>query len=123
MLDLYISIFVSSDLWIFVGILIELYVLQCEHIMLLDLLKKGHPEPDKKIGSGVRAFQVRIHPQFKNRCFFIIRADESEDDFSFRKCVNQLLPLTENLQFKSEVNKLLARERGRGGKGGRKKRW
>ncbi|URE04047.1 Phytanoyl-CoA dioxygenase (PhyH) [Musa troglodytarum] len=28
-----------------------------EHMVLLDLLKKGHPEPAKKIGEGIEAFQ------------------------------------------------------------------
>ncbi|KAF5957644.1 hypothetical protein HYC85_004869 [Camellia sinensis] len=46
-----------------------------EQMVLLELLKKGHPEPEKKIGNGISAFQVRFHPQFKSRCFFIIRND------------------------------------------------
>lgn len=85
-----------------------------EHIVLLDLLKKGHLEPDRKIGTGVRAFQIRFHPQFKSRCFFVIREDGSVDDFSFRKCVDHIQPLPENMQVKHEANKNLAR----GGKGG-----
>lgn len=85
-----------------------------EHIVLLDLLKKGHLEPDRKIGPGVRAFQIRFHPQFKSRCFFVIREDGSVDDFSFRKCVDHILPLPENMQVKHEAKKDLAR----GGKGG-----
>lgn len=84
--------------------------------MLLELIKKGHTEPDKKIGPGVRAFQIRYHPRFKSRCFFIIREDDSEDDFSFRKCVNQILPLPENMQIKDNVNKAIGRGRG-GGRG------
>ncbi|XP_049409831.1 protein EMBRYO DEFECTIVE 514-like [Solanum stenotomum] len=85
-----------------------------EHIVLLDLLKKGHLEPDRKIGTGVRAFQIRFHPQFKSRCFFVIREDDSVDDFSFRKCVDHISPLPENMQVKHEANRDLAR----GGKGG-----
>lgn len=91
-----------------------LAVLQYEHIVLLDLLKKGHLEPDRKIGTGIRAFQIRYHPQFKSRCYFVIREDGSVDDFSFRKCVDHILPLPENMQVKHEANKDLAR----GGKGG-----
>ncbi|KAM3307888.1 protein EMBRYO DEFECTIVE [Capsicum chacoense] len=85
-----------------------------EHIVLLGLLKKGHLEPDRKIGTGIRAFQIRFHPQFKSRCFFVIREDGSVDDFSFRKCVDHILPLPENMQVKHDANKALAR----GGKGG-----
>ncbi|XP_059299887.1 protein EMBRYO DEFECTIVE 514-like [Lycium ferocissimum] len=90
-----------------------------EHIVLLDLLKKGHLEPERKIGTGIRAFQIRFHPQFKSRCFFVIREDGSVDDFSFRKCVDHILPLPENMQVKHEANKDLARG-GKGGGGGGK---
>ncbi|XP_071902393.1 uncharacterized protein [Coffea arabica] len=87
-----------------------------EHVMLLELIKKGHLEPDKKIGNGIRAFQVRYHPKFKSRCFFLTREDDSVDDFSFRKCVDHILPLPENMQVKHDVNKVLGG--GRGGKAG-----
>ncbi|KAL0001035.1 hypothetical protein SO802_014816 [Lithocarpus litseifolius] len=63
-----------------------------EQMVLVDLIKKGHPEPDKKIGGGINAFQVRYHPLWKSRCLFLIRDDESVDDFSFRKCVDRILP-------------------------------
>lgn len=82
--------------------------------MLMDLLKKGNKEPDKKIGGGIDAFQVRYHPLWKSRCFFLIRVDESVDDFSFRKCVDHIRPLPEELKIKSDVNKAFG---GRGGKG------
>ncbi|CAI9773737.1 unnamed protein product [Fraxinus pennsylvanica] len=87
-----------------------------EHIVLLELLKKGHLEPEKKIGNGIKAFQVRFHPQFRSRCFFLKRDDESVDDFSFRKCVDHILPLPENMQTKDGVNKALSGG-GRGGRG------
>ncbi|OIT32550.1 PREDICTED: protein DCL, chloroplastic-like [Nicotiana attenuata] len=90
-----------------------------EHLVLLDLLKKGHLEPERKIGTGIRAFQIRFHPQFKSRCFFVIREDGSVDDFSFRKCVDHILPLPENMQVKHEANKALAHSgKGGGRKGG-----
>lgn len=94
------------------------FVLQYEHMMLLDLLQKGHHEPEKKIGDGVNAFQVRFHPEYKSRCFFIIRKDDSVDDFSFRKCVDHILPLPENMQKKPSVNKALGGRYGGGGRGG-----
>ena len=93
-------------------------VLQYEHMMLLDLLQKGHQEPEKKIGDGVKAFQVRYHPEYKSRCFFLIRNDGSCDDFSLRKCVDHILPLPENMQKKSGVNKALGGRNGGGGRGG-----
>lgn len=88
--------------------------------MLMDLLKKGHPEPDKKIGEGINGFQVRYHPLWKSRCFFLIRVDDSVDDFSFRKCVDHILPLPEEMKFKSNANKAFDGSSGKGhdGKGG-----
>ncbi|XP_060205076.1 protein EMBRYO DEFECTIVE 514-like [Lycium barbarum] len=83
-----------------------------EHMVLLDLLKKGHSEPERKIGTGVRAFQIRFHPHFKSRCFFVVRDDDSVDDFSFRKCVDQIQPLPANMQTKHYANS------GKGGGGG-----
>ncbi|XP_076899142.1 protein EMBRYO DEFECTIVE 514-like [Bidens hawaiensis] len=90
-----------------------------EHAMLLDLLKKGHLEADKKIGAGIKALQVRYHPQYKSRCFFLVREDDSADDFSFRKCVDHILPLPENMIVKHDVNKAMGGSRGSGRGGGR----
>lgn len=86
-------------------------------MMLLDLLKKGHSEPERKIGTGVRAFQIRFHPHFKSRCFFVIREDDSVDDFSFRKCVDHIQPLPANMQTKHYAKG--GKGGGRGGRGGR----
>ncbi|KAM7269475.1 hypothetical protein ACFE04_024972 [Oxalis oulophora] len=95
-----------------------------EHMVLLDLLNKGHEDHAKKIGTGVRAFQVRHHPMWKSKCFFLIRDDQSADDFSFRKCVHHILPLPqEMMKPKTDTNKAsggaAAAAAGRGGKFGR----
>ncbi|WCJ17604.1 hypothetical protein M5689_000009 [Euphorbia peplus] len=84
-----------------------------EHLVLLDLLKKGHSEPEKKIGVGIQAFQVRYHPMWKSRCFFLIRTDDTMDDFSFRKCVDKILPLPEDMKLKGD-----GKGKGYGGRGG-----
>ncbi|KAK9278452.1 hypothetical protein L1049_028017 [Liquidambar formosana] len=47
----------------------NLNVNEYEHMVLLELLKKGHAEPDKKTGGGVHAFQVRYHPMWKSRAY------------------------------------------------------
>lgn len=86
-----------------------------EHMVLLDLLKKGHSDADRKIGKGVRSFQIRHHPKYKSRCYFLFRVDGSSDDFSFKKCVGNILPLPENLKGKFSSNG------GRGGNGGGKR--
>ncbi|KAK7265797.1 hypothetical protein RJT34_33420 [Clitoria ternatea] len=88
-----------------------------EHAMLLELLKNGHTEPDTKIGGGIRAFQVRKHPMWKSKCFSLVREDLSDDDFSFRKCVDHILPLPEEMQLKPGVDRALG-GKGGGGRGG-----
>ncbi|GAU38730.1 hypothetical protein TSUD_208410 [Trifolium subterraneum] len=98
----------------------NLNVNKYEHTMLLELLMKGHPEPDKKIGGETCTFQVRRHPTWKSKCFFLIKEDESADDFSFRKCVDHILPLPEAMQVKHDANKALACRGGKHRGGGRK---
>ncbi|XWS37350.1 hypothetical protein CRYUN_Cryun19dG0035300 [Craigia yunnanensis] len=90
-----------------------------EHMVLLDLLKKGHLEPDKKIGGGIKVIQIRNHPTWKSKCFFIIWNDETVDDFSFRKCVDHILPLPEEVKIKPDANRALGSGgwKGRVGKG------
>ncbi|XP_058733218.1 protein EMBRYO DEFECTIVE 514-like [Vicia villosa] len=100
---------------------LNLDVNKYEHTMLLELLRKGHPEPNEKIAGEISAFQVRKHPTWKSKCFFLIRGDESADDFSFRKCVDHILPLPEAMQVKHDANRALGKRggggKGRGGKG------
>eukprot|EP00199_Chlamydomonas_sp_CCMP681_P005744 CAMPEP_0119101258 /NCGR_PEP_ID=MMETSP1180-20130426/357_1 /TAXON_ID=3052 ORGANISM="Chlamydomonas cf sp, Strain CCMP681" /NCGR_SAMPLE_ID=MMETSP1180 /ASSEMBLY_ACC=CAM_ASM_000741 /LENGTH=244 /DNA_ID=CAMNT_0007085353 /DNA_START=67 /DNA_END=802 /DNA_ORIENTATION=+ len=74
-----------------------------EHLMLLDLLKK-HPDYERKLGVGIRSFQVRsFHMQptpgssegvedVAPRAFFAVRKDGSTEDFSYIKCLVQLFP-------------------------------
>ncbi|KAF7136636.1 hypothetical protein RHSIM_Rhsim08G0137200 [Rhododendron simsii] len=61
-------------------------------------------------------------PSTVDKRFFLVRNDETVD-FSFRKCVDHILPLAENMQIKSDVNKALGGggrgHRGRGGAGRR----
>ncbi|KAI5083701.1 hypothetical protein GOP47_0003444 [Adiantum capillus-veneris] len=71
-----------------------------EHMMLEDLLKKGHPNFSEKIGTGIQSFQVRINKAFDGRCFHVITIDGPMNDFSYRKCVNNILSLPKNLKSK-----------------------
>uniref|UniRef100_A0A0A8XQV3 Uncharacterized protein n=1 Tax=Arundo donax TaxID=35708 RepID=A0A0A8XQV3_ARUDO len=83
-------------------------------MVLEDLLKKGHAEPAKKIGAGIEAFEIRNHPVWQSRCFFVRRVDGSVDDFSFRKCVDNILPLPEDMKI-GKGKKSGGHHRGRGG--------
>jgi hypothetical protein len=63
-----------------------------EHKVLEQLLRKGHHNADAKIGVGVKALQARAHTYFANKSFFVIRTDGSKIDFSYRKCIENLMP-------------------------------
>ncbi|KAE8681354.1 hypothetical protein F3Y22_tig00111330pilonHSYRG00282 [Hibiscus syriacus] len=91
-----------------------------EHMVLLELLKKGHLEPERKIGGGIKAFQIQNHPVWKSKCFFVIRVDETVKDFSFRKCIDHILPLPDDLKIKHTGNRSSGGGgwKGRGGNGG-----
>ncbi|OEL28176.1 hypothetical protein BAE44_0010801 [Dichanthelium oligosanthes] len=89
-----------------------------EQMVLEDLLKKGHAEPAKKIGAGIEAFEIRNHPVWQSRCFFVCRVDGSADDFSFRKCVDNILPLPEDMKIGNGKKSSGHKGGGGGGRGG-----
>ncbi|WVZ55744.1 hypothetical protein U9M48_006368 [Paspalum notatum var. saurae] len=95
-----------------------------EQMVLEDLLKKGHAEPAKKIGAGIQAFEIRNHPVWRSRCFFVCRVDGSADDFSFRKCVDNILPLPEDMKISKPSGHHKGGGRGQGGgRGGGRGGW
>jgi hypothetical protein len=56
--------------------------------IFIENLIYNHPESEVKIGKGIKAIQVRQNPEFVNSiCFYIIRTDGTETDFSFQKCI------------------------------------
>jgi hypothetical protein len=52
-------------------------------------LFKLHPESDTKIGAGIDRVEVRINREFagNSRGFWIVRADGTETDISYKKCL------------------------------------
>ncbi|CAN0897698.1 Protein EMBRYO DEFECTIVE 514, partial [Linum grandiflorum] len=74
--------------------------------VLLDLVKQGHPVPDMLISPGVHSFQVRGTFRCSgSMAFVMVRNDGSKVEFCFRICVNNILPLPEDLKlcFKGRV--------------------
>eukprot|EP00192_Tetraselmis_astigmatica_P015496 CAMPEP_0117666064 /NCGR_PEP_ID=MMETSP0804-20121206/10161_1 /TAXON_ID=1074897 /ORGANISM="Tetraselmis astigmatica, Strain CCMP880" /LENGTH=180 /DNA_ID=CAMNT_0005473553 /DNA_START=141 /DNA_END=680 /DNA_ORIENTATION=+ len=68
-----------------------------EHAALLDLLQKGHPNAEAKIGAGVKAFQIQRHHLKDSACFHVVREDNTAEDFSYLKCLMSLFPDDESL--------------------------
>ncbi|MCO5600510.1 hypothetical protein L7F22_054623 [Adiantum nelumboides] len=97
---------------------LNLNVNKYENLMLVDLINQGHSEPEKKKGTGIEAFQVRVNPDFHSRCYYIIRTDGSAEDFSYRKCVDHILPLPEDLKARSGDLRVGDKRKGGGGYGG-----
>ncbi|KAG8374841.1 hypothetical protein BUALT_Bualt10G0037500 [Buddleja alternifolia] len=52
-----------------------------------------HPRWDEKIGTGVKDIKVGRHPEHKETCFFLVRTDGTEEDFSYNKCINHALEI------------------------------
>lgn len=62
-------------------------------------LLKHHEKADDKL-KALKGFTVSLHPDYKDtRCFFVIKEDDTKEDFSFHKCLNNL---AESLDSKSK---------------------
>lgn len=58
---------------------------------------KRHPDFEIKNGIGVKALFIRQNPVYKNtRCFWLVRFDDSETDFSYQEC---LKPTSQEKKF------------------------
>eukprot|EP00913_Durusdinium_trenchii_P035452 g33178.t1 len=60
-----------------------------EEFNLVKELLSHHPNVTEKIGSGLRGLKVDRSPE-GSRCFWVLRSDGSEEDFSAWKCVKML---------------------------------
>lgn len=61
---------------------------------VIELVRLGHPDAARKMGAGVEAVQLRNieHDGVTSSCFFLIRADGTSEDVSYRKCLVTLFP-------------------------------
>ena len=49
-----------------------------------------HPKCDKKM-MNFDHFEVNKHPDHEDtKCFFIVRSDETKEDFSYVKCIKEI---------------------------------
>ena len=59
----------------------------------LAALLERHNERDEKVGKGISGFEVNTPPndvpQFSERCFWILRLDDSKIDFSYKHCLER----------------------------------
>ena len=78
--------------WILNNMTINQDMNDYERMVVEPCLRTAHPDAEKKIGSGIKAFQIRTHPEHETRCYTVIRTDGTTEDFSYRKCVEVLFP-------------------------------
>eukprot|EP00931_Biecheleriopsis_adriatica_P086255 TRINITY_DN60966_c0_g1_i1.p1 TRINITY_DN60966_c0_g1~~TRINITY_DN60966_c0_g1_i1.p1 ORF type:complete len:263 (-),score=44.49 TRINITY_DN60966_c0_g1_i1:25-813(-) len=67
--------------------------LQGQQLRVAEELLSHHPEATQKLGPGLRGMKVDAAPpphSAEARCFWVLRVDGSEEDFSARKCVRAL---------------------------------
>ena len=88
-----------------------------EFMVVDECLRTAHPEAEKKIGCGVKAFQIRNHPEHDTRCYSVVRTDGTCEDFSYRKCVEKLFPGWTPPAPRNAGGKNAGRGGGRGGGG------
>ncbi|MCO5561579.1 hypothetical protein L7F22_015199 [Adiantum nelumboides] len=79
---------------------LNLNINKYEHMMLEDLLKKGHLHFFEKAGTSITAFEVRINKAFDSPCFYVVTKDGLRNDFSYRECVDSIISLPKNLKSK-----------------------
>ncbi len=65
---------------------------------VIDLIKKGHPQAEKKMSGGVRAIQVREKKVDgrSSKCFHLIRDNGAMEDVSYVKCVENLFSVSKS---------------------------
>lgn len=60
-------------------------------VELLKELLKYHRRSEEKL-EGCTGFTVDFHPEFKDtRCFFIVRENGENEDFSYHKCIHNFV--------------------------------
>jgi len=84
---------------------------------VLELIRIGHPEAERKLSGTVSAIQIReiYTAGVPSSCFHLLRENGDTEDVSYRKCVANLFD-----EMKAQLaNKNRAQSGGRGGRGGR----
>ncbi|XP_051177500.1 DNA-directed RNA polymerase IV subunit 1 isoform X1 [Lolium perenne] len=65
------------------------YVTELDKSRIIEALR-FHPRWHEKIGAGIRDIKIGHHPSHPGtRCFLLVRDDNTTEDFSYRKCVQE----------------------------------
>ena len=89
-----------------------------ERLVVQACLEKVHGDFEKKVGCGIKAFQVKMHPEHDSKCYYVMRTNGSMTDFSYRKCVEGVFPGWDKSNATKAESKPKNTGRGGGGRGG-----
>ncbi|KAJ4951041.1 hypothetical protein NE237_027873 [Protea cynaroides] len=71
-----------------------------------------HPDKESKMGDGVDYVMVNKHSSFQDtRCFFIVSTDGRNEDFSYRKCLENFIKVKYPAIAESFISKYFKRPR------------
>lgn len=96
---------------------------------MIELIKLGHPEAERKLSGKVTAIQIRdlFIAGKTSSCFHLIRTEGPVEDVSYRKCIANLFPEMKELVANQSVHQGQQSGSGRGkknengrGRGGRR---
>ena len=87
----------------------NVYINPNDLAFMCDVLKR-HESADFKAGCGVVAMYVKTVPLYRNnRCFWLVRKDGSETDFSFEMCLRNK-PESRLIKFKRACRSAISEE-------------
>jgi hypothetical protein len=87
---------------------------------VLELIRTGHPEAERKLATTVAAIQIRdvYTAGMPSSCFHLLRENGETEDVSYRKCVSNLFEEMKDQLMSANKNRSQSGGRG-GGRGGR----
>ncbi|KAK7314176.1 hypothetical protein VNO77_39388 [Canavalia gladiata] len=86
-----------------------------DQLFVLDNVFEHHPDKETKMGSGIDHVMVSRHSSFQeSRCFYVVLKDGQREDFSYRKCLDNLIRKKYPDVAESFIGKYFWKPRGRG---------
>ncbi|KAJ1413529.1 hypothetical protein SESBI_19605 [Sesbania bispinosa] len=85
-----------------------------DQLFVLENVFEHHPDKESKMGAGIDHVMISRHSSFQeSRCFYVVLKDGRREDFSYRKCLDNLVKKKYPDVAESFVSKYF-RIRGRG---------
>ncbi|GAB2272298.1 hypothetical protein Dimus_007118 [Dionaea muscipula] len=84
-----------------------------DQLYILDNIFTHHPEKAAKMGAGIDHIMVAKHHSFQDsRCFYVVTTDGQKEDFSYLKCLENLIRAKHPDRAESFIGKYFIRPRG-----------